>query len=49
MYVMSDAMDILFYDAKSPYYEFSNYYVTPVVIDGNEYISTEPVQYPQFL
>lgn len=33
--------DILFYDAKSPYYEFSNYFQSSVIIDGREYISTE--------
>jgi predicted NAD-dependent protein-ADP-ribosyltransferase YbiA (DUF1768 family) len=38
---MSDTSDILFYDQKEPYYEFSNYYQRSVTIDDIEYLSTE--------
>jgi ribA/ribD-fused uncharacterized protein len=34
-------MSVLFYEKKDPYYEFSNYYMAPITIDGILYQSTE--------
>lgn len=35
--------DIYFYNKKDPYYEFSNYYKTPIVFKGKKYTSSEHI------
>ncbi len=32
---------ILFYEKKDPYYEFSNFYLAPITVDGIQYPNTE--------
>lgn len=34
-------MEIHFYGHKLPYFEFSNFYVAPITIDGKSYATTE--------
>ncbi len=34
-------MSILFYEPKDPYYEFSNFYKSKIILDGHEWQTSE--------
>jgi predicted NAD-dependent protein-ADP-ribosyltransferase YbiA (DUF1768 family) len=38
---MNNCTKILFYDKKEPYYEFSNFYLVPILIDGHTWSCSE--------